>query len=403
MNPLERFKKICSFELKEDVYFYGVLPWNETLERWVKEGMPVKNLDNLKETNMHLLGNMDKIEWLQINSAIFGAGKCGNPPWIVSLDPLYEEEVLNNTSTHIIKRELDGTIVEISKNNKPGQQSIPRYLEYPVKDKKSWESFKKRLDPFSKGRWPDKWYEMNNDKMQYPLPGKFNGKHYKYRDFPIGMTLMSLYGNIRNYMGVENLSIAFYDNPCLIEDMLDWQTYMAYETIKKVLKEEVVPNIVWIWEDMCFNKGSLVSPDFVKTKMLPRYKKVTETLRENGVDAILVDCDGNIEELIPIWLEAGINTMWPLECAAGMDARNLRKKYGNEIILWGNVDKRRLAGTKSDIDLEVEKVKELIKYGGYIVSADHFIPPDVPYANVVYWINETRKLSKYPETIRLIP
>ena len=64
MNPLERFKNICSFERKEDVYFYGVLPWNETLERWVKEGMPVKNLDNLKETNMHLLGDKDKIEWL---------------------------------------------------------------------------------------------------------------------------------------------------------------------------------------------------------------------------------------------------------------------------------------------------------------------------------------------------
>ncbi len=400
MDSLERFKKICSFERKNDVFFYSIDSWNEAYDRWVLEGMPVKNLSNKKELNMHLLGINDRIEWLAVNSAIYGAGKNNNPPWIVSLDPLFDQNIISETSSHVIQRECDGTIVERKKGN---MQSIPRYIDFPVKDKKSWDNFKTRLDPFSKGRWPENWDIMTDDKMQFPLSKELEGKHYKYRDFPLAMILLSLYGNIRNYMGLEGVSFAIYEQPKLIEEMLEWQTYLAYEVAKKVISAGIVPNIVYVWEDMCYKNGSLISPEFVKKFMVPRYKKITELLRNAGVDVILVDCDGNIDELLPYWIESGINATWPLECASNMDARKVRIKYGKDIILFGNVDKMKLAGSKSDIDEEVNKVKELIKYGGFFVSADHFIPPDVPYENLKYWINETRKLTEYPETYRLVP
>ena len=56
ITALERFKKICAFEIKDDPFMWGIDSWPETYDRWVREGMPVKNLDNKKEVNMHLIG-----------------------------------------------------------------------------------------------------------------------------------------------------------------------------------------------------------------------------------------------------------------------------------------------------------------------------------------------------------
>jgi len=44
--------------------------------------------------------------------------------------------------------------------------------------------------------------------------------------------------------------------------------------------------------------------------MLPHYKSVTEFLRKHGIDIITVDSDGNINELIPLWLEGGLTVFF---------------------------------------------------------------------------------------------
>jgi len=85
-----------------------------------------------------------------------------------------------------------------------------------------------------------------------------------------------------------------------------------------------------------------------------------------------------------------------------MDPIRLRKKYGKNLIIVGGVDKRSLSKGKKEIDEEVAKVKELIKYGGYFVNVDHHIPPDVSYENLKYFLNQVHQLSDYPEIRRMI-
>lgn len=399
MTAKERFKSICAFERKNDPYIWSVDSWYEAFERWITEGMPVKNLDNKIELNMHLIGPEDEIEGIKPNAIIYGIGKCHNPPWIVAVDPMFEPKIIEEDEIHVTKVEYDGTIV---KRRKIGDNTIPQVLDYPVKDKKTWEEFKKRLDPYSPGRWPANWEIMSQDTLEWPVRKEMDGKHFKHRDFPLGMLSLSLYGNVRNYMGVENLSITFYDNMPLVLEMMDWQVHMSMEMLKKVYAAGVTLEWVWIWEDMAFNKGSLVSPKFVKEQMVPRYKPVVELLRNNGCDALILDCDGNCEELIPLWLESGINGLYPIERAAGMDALKLRKQYGKNLIIIGNIDKRELAKGKAEIDRQLEDVRELLKYGGYMPNCDHHIPPNVPYRNLVYLINEIRKMDQWTDNPRQI-
>ena len=145
----------------------------------------------------------------------------------------------------------------------------------------------------------------------------------------------------------------------------------------------------------------LISPAMVKKFMMPRYKRIVDLLHSYSVDIILLDSDGKVNELIPLWLECGVNFHWPLESAAGMDAVVLRKKYGKDLIMAGNLDKRALLKGKEAIREEVmSKVPFLVESGGYFPSIDHIVPPDVTWDNYVYFINTLREvagLEKLPE------
>jgi uroporphyrinogen decarboxylase len=366
-----------------------VASWNEALDRWQAEGMPVNDLSNMKRVNLHFLGWEHQGEAIPPKGAIFGMGKCGNPPWVVAIDPIFERQMLEDDGEHVTEVDYDGTIV---RRRKLHDDTIPQVLEYPVKDRSSWREFKKRLDPCSPGRWPEGWQYMSDDKLGWPIRPGQQGKHWRERDFPLGMNLLSIYGNPRNYMGLEGISLAIYEDLKLVEEMMDHQAWLAGEMLKKVFAEGVTLDWVWLWEDMCFNKGPLVSPQFVKKHMAPRYRKVVDLLRQNGVEALILDCDGNVDELLPIWIDCGINATYPLECAAGMDGRQVRKRFGKDLIIIGNIDKRALAKGKTEIDQELAKVRELLGYGGFFPNVDHHIPPDVPYENIRYLFEQIKAM-----------
>jgi hypothetical protein len=81
----------------------------------------------------------------------------------------------------------------------------------------------------------------------------------------------------------------------------------------------------------------MLSPDMFRRFCLKPYQKVTDFLKEHGVKVCFVDCDGNIEALLPLWLEGGVRGFYPLEVAADMDAEKLLKQYQKDkILLWGN-------------------------------------------------------------------
>ena len=161
MSSRERFRAICRFERTDDPWVLSVASWNETLDRWVAEGMPVSDLSNMRQTEDLLLGPHDRYAGISPVGAIFGMGKCNNPPWIVALDPLFERKTLEDDGTHIVYQDWDGTVVRRARAH---DDAIPQYLSFPVRDPATWKEFKKRLDPHSPGRWRKGWEIMGQDK-----------------------------------------------------------------------------------------------------------------------------------------------------------------------------------------------------------------------------------------------
>ncbi len=388
MSNRERFLAICHGERPGDIAITDLLcePLVETPEEWVKQGAPeeIKNPDAFSR-----YFQLEHVHALQeIIAGNYRADLMGDnsPPSFVTppVVPVFEIKVVEEDERHRIETTYGGATVKVCKEF---PWRMPKYLDYPVKDRATWNEYKKRLDPNTPERWPSDWNAFVK---------KTNGK-----DAPTMLHLSGFFGMLREWMGLENLLYTFYDDPKLIEDMMDQLLYLDMEVAKRALKDLRI-EFVRFWEDMAYKSGSLISPDMFKKFMIPRYKKITDFFRSQGVDILFVESDGNINELIPIWLEeCGINFHNPLEVAAGMDAVALRKKYGKDLILCGNIDKRVFAKGKDAIREEVmSKVPFLLETGGYFPGLDHAIPPDISLEDFRYFINLLREIGgkeKLPE------
>ncbi|MFC1914691.1 uroporphyrinogen decarboxylase family protein [Chloroflexota bacterium] len=356
--------------------------WAETLREWVKQGAPEQILDSRFRGDYF---QFQHIHWLaEIRSGWFGAEmrdktdigygivvSKGLPPIV----PAYEPRIITEDERTVTY--INGT-GQTARSLKKGRV-MPTFLDWPVKDRASWNEYKKRLEPTTSERWPSDW----NTYVQ-----KMNSKPE-----PISLEIGGFFGYLREWIGAERILYMFYDDPSLIEDMMEQMLYLETEIIKRTLKDIKVEEVTF-WEDMCYKAGPLISPDMVRKFMMPRYKKLTNLVRSYGVDVIFLDSDGNVDELIPIWLESGINFLWPLEVAAGNDAVAIRKKFGKNLIISGAIDKRALIKGKDAIREEVmSKVPFLLEQGGYFPSVDHEVPPDVTWENYIYFLNTLREIA----------
>jgi uroporphyrinogen decarboxylase len=391
ISKRERFKVICRGERPSDVSIMDWFHrgWPETTEAWIAQGAPVeiRNQDSLNQYFQfeHLHGLCEVISEhnrndLKENPFALAIGSYSNLPPIL---PVFERKILSEDARHRIETTYGGSVIEVAKEF---PQRMPRYLDRPVKDWATWSEYKKRLDPHTPERWPMDWNAFVEERNS--------------QDNPTMLLLEGLFMCAREFMGLEDLLFTFYDDPKLIEDMMEQVLYLELEVVRRATKELKI-EIARISEDIGYKSGSLISPAMVQKYMIPRYQQIVDLLHSNGVQIVQMDSDGNVSELIPLWLEIGINFVWPLEVAAGMDAIDLRHKYGKDLILGGNIDKRVFSKGEKAIYEEVKsKVPFLLQTGGYFPCLDHIVPPDLSLASFRYYINLLREIGgmdKLPE------
>ena len=171
----------------------------------------------------------------------------------------------------------------------------------------------------------------------------------------------------------------------------DYADHRLSVTLIDKICSEIEVDLAIYWEDLCYKTGPMISPDMFKRFLMPGYASINETLHNYGVEIVAVDSDGLIDELMPLWLDVGVNCMVPVEVGTWRaDVNDYRKRYGEELLLIGGVDKRELAGDREQILAEVERVRPLVEKGGYIPMPDHLIPPNVSLDNYRYYLDCVR-------------
>jgi uroporphyrinogen-III decarboxylase len=193
----------------------------------------------------------------------------------------------------------------------------------------------------------------------------------------------------RTLMGFEKLMYAYFDQPELIhrisQDLLNFHV----RTLRK-MADACVPTFVTLAEDMSYNHGPMISRGVFDEFLAPYYRQFLPMLEELHIVPIL-DSDGDVTLMTPWWQEVGMGGILPLERQAKVDGNVLRKKFPT-LRMIGHFDKLVMNRGEASIRAEFERLRPLIKSGGFIPSVDHQTPPGVSlqqYRNYLHIFRES--------------
>ena len=333
-------------------------PRQSTFEAWYRQGLP-------RGLNFGKFVGMDHWEGLPLN---FGP------------HPQFEQRVIEEGPRHKIWiDELGAKRIDHKKLPTPGFVTRT-WLEFPVKNSADFRYMvAERYDPTSPERYPKDWPER--------------AQRYRNRDFVLGFSFPSMFWRARDWVGFEGLCMMCVENPSLVHEMMEFVTDFAMTVMERALTDVNV-DYIYFNEDMAYKTASMISPAMVKEFMWPHYRRLVRFFREKGVSVLVMDCDGHIGELIPLWLDAGINVVSPVEIAAYNDPIEYRKKYGRALGMWGGIDKRELRYDKARVKREVMgKIPWLVEQGMFIPQVDHGVPPDVPVRNYLYMVELVKEIA----------
>jgi uroporphyrinogen decarboxylase len=369
MTPRERFLDTLLFSQPDRIPFSPGGPRESTLAAWHEQGLPADR------------NYMDVIlERLDAKRAGQGLPPGDYHPRTPGVDlgvsfqmiPTFQEEVLEHKEGHYIVRDWMGAITEISDRYdytyiRSARDFVTRkWHRFPVQSRADWEEMRGRFDPKDPRRFPAD-FEERCTKLRdrdYPLVVHFNGPFWQLREF----------------CGMEGLCLMMLDQPDLVRAMARFWMEFCSAVLDPIL-ERVTPDMLHFSEDMAFKEHPMISPEMTRQFCAPCYRRWIDQAKAAGTPLFAVDSDGRVDLLIPLWLECGINVVDPMEVAAGNDIAAFRARFGRRLAYQGGIDKRAIAAGGAALRAELDRIRPVVRDGGYIPGCDHGVPPDISWDN----------------------
>ena len=366
MNNRQRVRAIMHYQDVDRVPCVAFGFWSETVDKWADEGHITREVaEDYKRTGDNGLGDRTLMDMLGFD---FNWQSVVNG--VQGLFPAFERKVLSTEKdgSQVIQ-DGNGHIVRV----KPGLDSIPGELGTLLEDREAWETLYLPRLQFSADRIP-------TERL------KALAEQNETRQDPLWLHCGSLYGTIRDMLGVVGLSYLQADDEDLYVEIIDTMANLQLQVARATLESGVAFDGGHFWEDICFKNGPLVNPAVFREYVGPHYREFADLLGSYGIDQISLDCDGCIDKLVPICLENGINTMFPIEVGTwNASIAPWRAQYGRDLRGVGGMDKRVFAQDRAAVEREIERLKALIDLGGYIPCPDHRIAPDAEFDLVRYY------------------
>ena len=362
-TDLERFDACMNYQPCDRRPNHELGLWGQTRERWQKE-----NPEAIKDFHWGWFDNepaleLDKREYIGIN---------------FSFIPAFKPEILDETPEYIIARNAKGVVTKALKAGTVGgtRMCMDQYLEFPVSKPEDFPAIKKRLIAAAEGRYP----KDLDEKIA----------HWKQRDYPLilgrNCAANGFYWRAREFMGTEALSLAWYDYPKLMHEMMEFYADFIIETSRPVL-EKIKVEYFTLNEDLSMKGGPLLGPNTYREFIFPHLKRMVEFFHSHGAKYFAIDTDGDPTVLIPLMMDAGVDIIWPIERASEVSPQEWRKRFGKDLRLWGGVDKRILPLGPEAIKSHLQEFIPLIEEGGFIPTVDHTVQPGVSWDNFRHYMD----------------
>jgi hypothetical protein len=339
MNNRQRALAILRYQPYDRVPVVHFGFWRETLLKWAAEG-------HLTENEAMTWGDgvpcdaviSEKLgfdfNWYSVFHPSYG------------LNPRFEGKVIKTLpdgSQHVLSGE--GVVVVVS----PNAGSIPAEIEHLLKDRASWEAHYAWRYKWNPERVTKQRVRVNDTMVPFDQGGLDFLKADK-RDYLYGLHCGSLYGQIRNVLGVEGSSYLYADDETLFTEIIDTVADLCYKDVKAALDSGAKFDFAHFWEDICFKNGPLISPAVFEEKVGPHYKRITDLCARHGLET-----------------------------------------YGQAIRGVGGMNKTVFAKDRKAVDQEVARLKELAALGGFIPCPDHRLAPDSKWDLVRYYCDKMRE------------
>ena len=384
MNARERFLATMHFEPLDRPLYWEFGYWVPTIRRWYKEGLEeAAGIPQELGDDDTLMGECLGMDWRYPNYDVDVHKAMGFDRGLYRIPvnnmycPPFEPQILEETDKWYKLRDSEGQLVQVSRIN-----GSRKFLEFPVTTRQDYYRLREeRLAPNLEQRLSENWSELKDMLKHRTFPLMYGGN-------------LGFFNHPRRLVGLERLMTLFYDDPDLVRQMINDTVDLLIAIYDPVLSE-LPGDCAMISEDMCYKTGCFISPAMFREFMLPAYHRLVDFYRGHGMDIIYLDTDGDVTDLIPLLMEAGVTGLHPFEVTGRCDIVDIRKAYPRFQIM-GGVDKKKIAMGRQAIDEELErKIPFVFEGGGFIPFIDHTIPPEVSWDNFCYYRRRLSELARH--------
>ncbi len=365
MTERERVKAALAFEAPDRLPCHES-PWEQTLRAWRTQGMPA---------NVTLEDH-------------FGFDLC-----LMYLDtsPRFDQRILKRDSGTITYEDRFGyTIRKVD-----GDSGTLHFMDHRTKNHKAWETakagFSLSQDPTAPARIDDASYFGHFD--PYPSWETALEKYRRLRASNRYMLFM-FYGPWEatwRHRGMQNLLLDVAMDPDWVHEMAETYQDLVIDVLRRCLELGLKPDGILVGDDLGASTGPLMSPATWGAVFKQAVARLGDFVRGHAID-FWMHSDGAIGLLIDDFVECGVQVLNPLEAKAGMDAVELRERYGDRLAFYGNIDATKMYGPVETLREELERKIPLARDGGYIMHSDHSCPPEVTYERYCWLLDTARKI-----------
>ncbi len=200
----------------------------------------------------------------------------------------------------------------------------------------------------------------------------------------------------RRQVGDETFLIALIDDPEWAVDISQTMTDLVLKDFDNLVRHGIDTDGVWIFGDMAYRRGPFCSPAMYRKYVWPDHKRLADWAHEHNLPFIF-HTDGDVNSILPDYIDAGFDCLQPLEAKAGMDVREMAPKYGKRLAMFGNIDVMVMA--TNDKERIEEEVRSKLEAGmatlGYAYHSDHSVPPTVSWDTYRFVIEMVDKYGNY--------
>jgi len=194
-------------------------------------------------------------------------------------------------------------------------------------------------------------------------------------------------------MGFEGFFLGLLERPAFIHKLLEARTEWCIAMFQKAASLGV--DVLILGDDAAHKSGPMISPRMWRELILPCHRRIVDEVEV----PVIWHSDGAIEALLPMAIEAGFVGVHPLEPAAGMDLGHVKREFGEDLVLVGNVDVAVLYG--SDLEAVREEVRRCIEQaasgGGYMISSSSSIFKGINAAAAVEMFRYAGEIGLYQD------